>query len=86
MDPRRQLDDLAGENLLRTLTPGESRNLRITRGGMLDVLNQDFIRTARAKGASELRIVIRHGLRGVIAQLEAGTSVTRSLDEEAARL
>jgi len=37
---------------------------RLTRGGMLDVLHQDFIRTARAKGASEFRIVIRHALRG----------------------
>ena len=31
---------------------------------MLDILNQDFIRTARAKGASETRVVFRHGLRG----------------------
>jgi oligopeptide transport system permease protein len=37
---------------------------RLTRGGMLEVLHQDFIRTARAKGASELRIVLRHALRG----------------------
>jgi oligopeptide transport system permease protein len=37
---------------------------RLTRGGMLEVLNQDFIRTARAKGATELRVVFRHGLRG----------------------
>ncbi len=37
---------------------------RLTRGGMLDVLNQDYIRTARAKGASELRVVLRHALRG----------------------
>jgi oligopeptide transport system permease protein len=37
---------------------------RLTRGGMLEVLHQDFIRTARAKGASELRIVVRHALRG----------------------
>ncbi len=37
---------------------------RLTRGGMLDVLHQDFIRTARAKGASELRVVFRHALRG----------------------
>jgi oligopeptide transport system permease protein len=43
--------------------------LRITRGGMLDVLNQDFIRTARAKGASELRVVLRHGLRGGLLPL-----------------
>ncbi len=37
---------------------------RLTRGGMLDVLNQDFIRTARAKGASELRVIFKHALRG----------------------
>jgi oligopeptide transport system permease protein len=37
--------------------------MRLTRGGMLEVLNQDFIRTARAKGASESRIVLRHALR-----------------------
>lgn len=37
---------------------------RLTRGGMLEVLNQDFIRTARAKGASETRIIARHALRG----------------------
>lgn len=37
---------------------------RLTRGGMLEVLHQDFIRTARAKGASEWRVVTRHGLRG----------------------
>jgi oligopeptide transport system permease protein len=37
---------------------------RLTRGGMLEILHQDFIRTARAKGASELRIVLQHALRG----------------------
>ncbi len=37
---------------------------RLTRGGMLEILHQDFIRTARAKGASEFRIVTRHALRG----------------------
>ncbi len=37
---------------------------RLTRGGMLETLSQDFIRTARAKGASETRVVFRHALRG----------------------
>ena len=37
---------------------------RLTRGGMLEILNQDYIRTARAKGASELRVIFRHALRG----------------------
>ena len=37
---------------------------RLTRGGMLEILNQDYIRTARAKGASETRVILRHALRG----------------------
>jgi len=37
---------------------------RLTRGGMLEVLNQDYIRTARAKGASETRVIFHHALRG----------------------
>lgn len=37
---------------------------RLTRGGMLEVLSQDFIRTARAKGAGEIRVVFKHALRG----------------------
>ena len=37
---------------------------RLTRGGMLEVMGQDFIRTARAKGASGWRILTRHAWRG----------------------
>lgn len=37
---------------------------RLTRAGMLDTLNQDYVRTARAKGVDERRILIRHCLRG----------------------
>jgi len=37
---------------------------RLTRGGMLEVLGSDYIRTARAKGLSERRIILRHALRG----------------------
>lgn len=36
---------------------------RLTRSSMLDVLGQDYIRTARAKGADERRVVFRHVLR-----------------------
>lgn len=39
---------------------------RISRGGMLDVLSQDYIRTARAKGLSSFRIVRTHALRGAL--------------------
>lgn len=37
---------------------------RLARGGMLDILSQDYIRTAKAKGVPGSRIVIRHALRG----------------------
>jgi peptide/nickel transport system permease protein len=40
-----------------------ARTARITRSSMLDVLRQDFLRTARAKGAAEGRVVLRHALR-----------------------
>jgi len=36
---------------------------RLTRGGMLDILSQDFIRTARAKGVPTFTILRRHALR-----------------------
>jgi oligopeptide transport system permease protein len=38
--------------------------VRLTRGGMLEVLGQDFIRTAIAKGASPARVIRKHALRG----------------------
>ncbi len=37
---------------------------RLTRAGMLEVLRSDYIRTARAKGLTEMQVVIRHALRG----------------------
>lgn len=37
---------------------------RLTRGGMLEVTRQDFIRTARAKGLAERTLVTRHAMRG----------------------
>jgi peptide/nickel transport system permease protein len=39
---------------------------RYMRAGLLDVLGQDFIRTARAKGASERRVMLAHALRNAI--------------------
>jgi oligopeptide transport system permease protein len=36
---------------------------RLTRGGMLDVLSQDYIRTAQAKGVPSLQIITKHALR-----------------------
>jgi peptide/nickel transport system permease protein len=36
---------------------------RVVRGNMLDTMSEDYIRTARAKGVPERRVVRRHGLR-----------------------
>ncbi|WP_322995912.1 dipeptide ABC transporter permease DppB [Castellaniella sp.] len=40
--------------------------VRMTRSSMLEVLNEDYIRTARAKGLSRLRVVIVHALRNAL--------------------
>ncbi|MGQ9505618.1 MAG: ABC transporter permease [Thermogutta sp.] len=40
---------------------------RLTRTGLLEVLTQDFIRTARAKGLSHLTIIFKHALPGALA-------------------
>jgi oligopeptide transport system permease protein len=39
---------------------------RLTRGGLVETLRQDYIRTARAKGLPEWRVVLVHALRGGI--------------------
>ena len=39
---------------------------RLTRAGMLEVLTQDYIRTARAKGVGEFRILWKHALNGAM--------------------
>jgi peptide/nickel transport system permease protein len=39
---------------------------RFSRGSLIDALNEDFVRTARAKGLREPRIVLRHALRAAI--------------------
>lgn len=52
--------------ILPALTLGANvlaSQLRMTRTSMLDVIKQDYIRTARAKGASERRVVLKHALR-----------------------
>jgi len=42
---------------------------RITRGSMLDVLGEDYIRTARAKGLPERKVIYRHGLRSALTPI-----------------
>jgi peptide/nickel transport system permease protein len=42
---------------------------RYTRSAMLDILNQDFIRTARAKGLMPARVLVNHALRAALVPL-----------------
>ncbi len=44
--------------------PFASRIARLMRAGMLEVVHQDYIRTARAKGLAETTVIIRHALKG----------------------
>ncbi|MCV4626760.1 ABC transporter permease, partial [Escherichia coli] len=39
---------------------------RITRGAMLEVLSQDYVRTARAKGLAERIVIWRHALKNAL--------------------
>jgi peptide/nickel transport system permease protein len=39
---------------------------RFVRSSMLDAMNQDYVRTARAKGVSERRVITRHALRNAL--------------------
>ena len=55
--------------ILPTVTLGVSvvpAIMRLTRTGMIDVLDSDFIRTARAKGLQRRAILYKHGLRYAI--------------------
>lgn len=42
---------------------------RYTRSGMLDVLGQDYIRTARAKGASRVAVILKHAMRNMLVPI-----------------
>jgi peptide/nickel transport system permease protein len=42
---------------------------RMVRGNLIDVMGEDYIRTARAKGLSEQRVVFRHGLRSALTPI-----------------
>lgn len=59
--------DTPGDKILPAITLGAAYAAyvaRLSRGGMLEVMSQDYIRTARAKGLPQWLIVIKHGLRG----------------------
>jgi len=62
------------DRLLPAITiglPNAANVARLTRAGMGEILSQDFIRTARAKGLSEGAVLVRHGLRGGLLPVTA---------------
>ncbi len=80
--------DIASHLVLPTLTLAlfyMAIYLRIMRGSMLEVLTLDFVRTARAKGMDETRVVVRHVLRNALLPmvtligLQAGTMLGGSV-------
>ncbi|MGB3273224.1 MAG: ABC transporter permease [Xanthobacteraceae bacterium] len=80
--------DIARHLVLPTLTLGFiylAIYLRIMRASMLEVQNLDFVRTARAKGLDETRVVVRHVLRNALLPmvtligLQAGTMLGGSV-------
>ena len=49
---------------------------RLTRTSLLEVLGKDYVRTARAKGARERRVIYRHGLRNALLPLTTGLGLS----------
>jgi oligopeptide transport system permease protein len=67
-------DQIPGDKILPAITLGTGYAAyiaRLSRGGMLEVLSQDYIRTARAKGLSEFLIIGKHALRGGLVPVVA---------------
>lgn len=62
-----------GNNLQQQIFPalalgisGMAFMARVTRSAMLEILHEDYIRTARAKGLGEANVIMRHGLKNAI--------------------
>ena len=58
---------IPGDKILPSITLGAAYAAyvaRLSRAGMLEILSQDYIRTARAKGLSEWQVITKHALRG----------------------
>jgi peptide/nickel transport system permease protein len=53
-------------------TAGMAGLVRVMRGQMLDVLSQDFVRTGRAKGLAERKVIYKHALRNALIPVIAG--------------
>ncbi len=86
-------DSLPGDKILPSITLGAAYAAyiaRLSRGGMLETLSEDYIRTARAKGASEASVLWNHVFRnsllplititaGIIPGLLVGSVVVESI-------
>jgi peptide/nickel transport system permease protein len=74
MSPLRQLVDIAWHLVIPTVVVALSSltfTTRVMRGEMLEVLGQDYIRTARAKGLPERVVTYKHALRNAILVIVA---------------
>jgi len=76
MDPLFSFSERLGDRLAHLVLPvgtfiivGSAGIARYQRAALLDVMSQDFIRTARAKGASERRVLLHHVLRNALLPL-----------------
>ena len=48
---------------------------RLLRGNLIETMSEDYIRTARAKGLTERRVVLRHGVRSAITPLVTAAGI-----------
>ena len=55
--------------MLTLAAPGLARLTRLVRSGMLEIMNQDYIRTARAKGLQDQRVIFGHALKNAAIPL-----------------
>lgn len=75
-----------GERMHRLVLPAVTLGLissalitRFTRASMLDVLNDDYVRTARSKGMSEWRVVVKHALKNALIPILTVIGLTAAL-------
>src|SRR5690349_9638954 len=81
-DPGVPLSDRLHHLILPSIVLGVVNSaliLRFTRASMLDVLGEDHIRTARAKGMSESRVVLHHALRNALIPVITVAGLTFAL-------
>ena len=86
MDPRQQLEHLSGKNLLRTLSPGESKNLRIARDGreLWNFSSNDYLGLSHhpAIAAAFTEGIAKFGTGSAASRLVTGTSHAHTALEE----